>query len=231
MATESTQHKRPVRSYVVRSGRLTDSQRKAIDAHWDRHVIDFNNQPLDLETLFTLPAPLILEIGFGMGASLLSMAQQDPHTNFLGIEVHKPGLGKVLHEIEANDLRNLKLICHDAKDVFEHGLGASCLDRINIFFPDPWPKKRHHKRRLVQSDFVELLSSKLKTGAVLHLATDWEPYATHMLEVLEASPNLANKLGEWNYWENPERPPTKFEARGKRLGHGVWDLLFVKTDS
>lgn len=231
MAPESSQQNRPVRSYVVRSGRLTDSQRKAIAAHWDSHVIEFNNETLDLETLFPQAAPLTVEIGFGMGGSLLSMTQQDRQTNFLGIEVHKPGLGKVLHEIEANGLHNLKLICHDAKDVFEHGLGDNSLDRINIFFPDPWPKKRHHKRRLIQPEFVSLLSSKLKSEGSLHLATDWEPYAEHMLEVLEACPSLYNKMGEGSFWGNPARPPTKFEARGRRLGHGVWDLLFAKAAS
>ncbi|NKB34617.1 MAG: tRNA (guanosine(46)-N7)-methyltransferase TrmB [Pseudomonadales bacterium] len=229
MAADNSQHKRPVRSYVIRSGRLTDSQRKALDTHWDAHVVEFKNHSLDLDKLFPQSGSISLEIGIGMGASLLAMAQQEPNTNFLGIEVHKPGIGKVLHEIESIGLNNLKLICHDAKEVIETGIANQSIDRLLILFPDPWPKKRHHKRRLVQPQFVELLASKLKQEGVLHLATDWEPYAEHMMEVLEANPSLKNEMGTGKYWEQPQRPATKFEARGKRLGHGVWDLLFTKT--
>ena len=230
MAIDSTQHKRPVRSYVIRSGRLTDSQRKAIDEHWHKHVFAFEGKPIDIDSLFVQKAPINLEIGFGMGASLLAMAQQQPEQNFLGIEVHKPGVGKMLHEIEANGLSNVKLICHDAKDIVEFCIAKESLDRILILFPDPWPKNRHHKRRLIQADFAELLVTKLRQGGFIHLATDWEPYAKHMMVVLQACPNLKNKNGSNEFWNNPERPPTKFEVRGKTLGNNVSDLLFVKED-
>lgn len=229
MAAKSTQSKRHVRSYVVRSGRLTGLQRKAIERHWKSHVVDFSNQSLNLAALFSRAAPVTVEIGFGMGASLINMAQQEPLRNFLGIEVYKPGIGKVLHEIENRGINNLKIICRDAIDVFRFGLNDKSLDRILIFFPDPWHKKRHQKRRLIQTDFVEILSSKLTKDGVLHLATDWEPYAEQMKQVIEASPFFKNKIGGGCYWLNPDRPSTKFEERGKRLGHNVWDLLFVKA--
>ena len=230
MTANSTQNKRPVRSYVIRSGRLTDSQRSAIDEHWHKHVITFKDKPLDIDSLFAQKAPVNLEIGFGMGASLLAMAQQQTEQNFLGVEVHKPGIGKMLREIEANGLSNLKLICQDAKDMVELGIVKESLDRILVLFPDPWPKNRHHKRRLIQPDFIELLVTKLRQGGVIHLATDWGPYAEHMMAVLHACPNLKNKNGPNGFWTKPQRPPTKFEARGKRLGNEVWDLLFVKED-
>ena len=229
LAAKTSDSKRPVRSYVIRSGRLTESQRKAIESYWDDYVIEFNNQALDLNSLFPQLAPVSLEIGFGMGSSLLTMAHQEPDKNFLGIEVHRPGIGKVLHEIESLGLKNLKLICHDATEVIEQNILDNSLERILILFPDPWPKKRHNKRRLVQTEFVEKLTSKLQPEGLLHLATDWQPYAEQMLEVLEASANLINHNGAGCYWQNPERPPTKFEARGKRLGHGVWDLLYRKS--
>ncbi|MBM88861.1 MAG: tRNA (guanosine(46)-N7)-methyltransferase TrmB [Gammaproteobacteria bacterium] len=220
---------RPIRSYVTRSGRLTDSQRNAIENYWYSHVIEFRNELMELSAFFPQSSPITLEIGFGMGASLLKMAQQEPRRNFLGIDVHRPGIGKVLHEIVANDIRNLKLVCHDAKEFLEFGLSEKCLDRVLIFFPDPWPKKRHHKRRLIQTEFIDLLSSKLIKGGTLHLATDWSPYAESMLEILEANSCLRNKFGAGVYWEKPDRPSTKFEIRGKRLGHTIWDLLFIKT--
>ena len=230
MAKDSTQNKRPVRSYVIRSGRLTDSQRSAIEKHWHKHVIAFKGKPIDIDSLFVQKAPVTLEIGFGMGGSLLTMAQQQPDQNFLGVEVHKPGVGKMLREIETNGLSNLKLICEDAKDIVELGIVKESLVRILILFPDPWPKKRHQKRRLIQTDFIEILVTKLRQGGVIHLATDWRPYAEHMMAVLNACPNLKNKNGYNGFWTNPQRPSTKFEARGKRLGNEVWDMLFVKED-
>lgn len=231
MTNSDSQNNRPVRSYVVRSGRLTDSQRKAIDKHWQDHVLNFTGAALDLSAAFSRTAPLTLEIGFGMGASMVAMAESEPNTNFLGIEVHRPGLGKVLQEISTRKLENLKLLCHDAKEVVELGIAPGSLQRILVLFPDPWPKKRHHKRRLIQSEFVELLASRLTAQGTLHLATDWQAYAEHMLEVLEASPTLINANGAGAYWEKPSRPGTKFEARGRRLGHGVWDLLYKKVES
>lgn len=218
--------KKPIRSYVIRSGRLTDAQRKAIESFWETYVIEFNNTPLDLAALFEKPQKLTVEIGFGMGDSLLEMAKQSPDQNFLGIEVHQPGVGKLLNGIAENQLSNIKLICHDAREILEAGLPEHCIDRLLLFFPDPWHKKRHNKRRLVQTEFIELLLKKLNTAAELHFATDWQAYAEHMMEVLEASPHLENMLGRNNYWPEPDRPITKFEKRGQRLGHGVWDLRF-----
>ena len=219
---------RPIRSFVIRGGRLTDSQRKAIDAYWQEYVIEYDGQKLDLNTLFPRPAPVTIEIGFGMGDSLLEMAAATPEQNFLGIEVHKPGVGKLLHGIAERGLTNLRVICHDAKEVMTHSLDKESVQRFLIFFPDPWHKKRHNKRRLVQADFVRQLSELLVPGGRLHLATDWQPYAEHMLKVLEADPVLVNSNGAGQYWESPERPETKFERRGQRLGHGVWDLLYHK---
>lgn len=220
--------KRPVRSYVIRSGRLTDSQRKAIENHWDDHVLEFDASPLPINQVFPDQSPLTVEIGFGMGDSLLEMARSQPEQNFLGIEVHRAGVGKLLHGIHQNELGNLKIVCHDAVEVLRHSLETESIDRILILFPDPWHKKKHHKRRLIQPDFVKLLLSKLKPDGRLHLATDWEPYAERMLEVLEAESGLKNTNGKGQFWQDPDRPPTKFEARGKRLGHGVWDLLYQK---
>jgi len=225
------ENRRPIRSYVIRSGRLTDAQRKAIESYWKRYVVEFTGAPLDPNTLFAKPQRLTVEIGFGMGDSLLEMAKNSPEQNFLGIEVHQPGVGKLLNGIAEHDLGNLKLICHDAREILESGLPAHCIDRLLLFFPDPWHKKRHNKRRLVQPDFIELLLKKLRAQAELHFATDWQPYAEHMMEVLEASPHLENMLGESNYWPTPDRPVTKFEKRGHRLGHGVWDLRFRVRDS
>lgn len=219
-------NKRPIRSYVIRSGRLTDAQRNAIENYWGKYVIEFNREILDPNTLFEKPQKLTVEIGFGMGDSLLEMAKQTPDQNFLGIEVHQPGVGKLLNGIAENQLTNIKLICHDAREILETGLPDHCIDRLLLFFPDPWHKKRHNKRRLVQPEFIELLLKKLNTAAELHFATDWQAYAEHMMEVLEANPCLENILGSKNYWPEPTRPVTKFEKRGQRLGHGVWDLRF-----
>jgi tRNA (guanine-N7-)-methyltransferase len=211
---------------VIRSGRLTDAQRKAIESYWDKYVVEFNNETLDPNSLFDSPQKLTVEIGFGMGDSLLEMAKRSPEQNFLGIEVHQPGVGKLLNGIAVNELTNLKLICHDAREILESGLPDHCIDRLLLFFPDPWHKKRHKKRRLVQPEFIELLLRTLNKKAELHFATDWQAYAEHMMEVLEANPSLENVLGAQNYWPDPDRPVTKFEKRGQRLGHGVWDLRF-----
>jgi len=176
-------------------------------------------------------AELIVEIGFGMGDSLLEMASDEPTKIFIGIEVHRPGVGKLLHNIAENELKNLWIIYQDAKEAMTNCFESNSIDKILILFPDPWPKKRHQKRRLVQPDFISLLTEKIKPGGVLHLATDWEPYAQQMLELLEQAEGLVNENGSSNYWEHPKRPTTKFEQRGKKLGHGVWDLLFKKSVS
>lgn len=224
----NSDHKRPIRSYVIRSGRLTDSQRKALDNFAAQYVIEYQPQLIPLDSLFQNKSKIIVEIGFGMGDSLLEMATQNPDCNFIGIEVHQPGVGKLLHGIAERQLSNLKIICHDAKDVFEHCFENESIDKLQIFFPDPWPKKRHNKRRLVQTDFINQLIKKLRPDAEIHLATDWQAYAEHMMEVMEGITDLQNANGSNNYWAEPERPGTKFEKRGKLLGHGVWDLLFRK---
>lgn len=225
---ESTEpeNKRPIRSYVIRSGRLTDSQRKALDEHWQDYVIEFDKSLLDTEQLFEMKSPLVIEIGFGMGDSLLQMAIDNPDKNYIGIEVHRPGVGKLLHGIAEQQIRNLKIICHDAKEVFEHCFADHSIQRLQIYFPDPWPKKRHNKRRLVQKQFIESLLVKMSAGAEIHMATDVQAYAEHMMEVLESIEQISNANGKNNYWLEADRPDTKFENRGKRLGHGVWDLLF-----
>ncbi len=228
--SDSDSKKRPIRSFVIRSGRVTESQRKAIAEHWDDYVLEFQPQLLELDDVFPSPAPLTVEIGFGMGDSLVEMAAASPHENFLGIEVHRPGVGKLLHGVNSKGLTNLRVICHDATEVIEHCFQDNSIDRILIFFPDPWHKKRHHKRRIVQPDFTRLLANRLHSGGSLHLATDWQEYAEHMLAVLEAEPGLENANGPGNYWQAPERPETKFERRGERLGHGVWDLLYQKPE-
>ena len=219
---------RPVRSYVIRSGRITISQRQAIGRLWDDHVIPFSGDLLDLGEIFQNSLPITVEIGFGMGSSLIDMAYKSSDANFLGIEVHKPGIGKVLKGIEKLGIENLKLICHDAAEVFNHAFEDETLDRVLVLFPDPWPKKRHAKRRIIQPEFVSKVSEKLKNNGCIHLATDWSPYAEHMIEVLDKIPSLSNAIAPNVFWENPERPETKFEKRGKKLGNRIWDLLYQK---
>ena len=219
---------RPIRSYVIRSGRFTTSQRTAIEQHWVEYGIDYDAAPLPLEEIFPGGTRLIVEIGFGMGDSLLQMARAQPASSFIGIDVHRPGVGKLLHGIAEHGLTNLRIICHDAQEVLQHCFDSASIDRLLIFFPDPWPKKRHHKRRLLQSGFAELASAKLKAGGTIHLATDWQAYAEHMMDVLEGIDMLENAEGSNCYWECPIRSATKFFRRGQKLGHDVWDLLFRK---
>jgi tRNA (guanine-N7-)-methyltransferase len=218
---------RPIRSYVLRMGRLTDGQQRAFDEYWPRFGLAHSDGLLDYAATFGREAPRVLEIGFGMGQSLVAMAAAAPATDFIGIEVHRPGVGKLLHSMEAECVSNIRIYCHDAVEVLRDCIPPASLDTIQIFFPDPWHKKRHHKRRLIQPAFAEQLVAYLKPGGILHLATDWENYAEQMLEVLTATPGLENTAGSGNYAPKPEsRPLTKFEQRGERLGHGVWDLLF-----
>ena len=219
---------RPVRSYVIRSGRITNSQRQAIGRLWADNVIPFSGDLLDLNGIFQNSLPVTVEVGFGMGSSLIEMAHKDSDSNFLGIEVHKPGIGKVLKDIEIRRIKNLKLICHDAAEVFNNAFEDKTLDRVLVFFPDPWPKKRHTKRRIIQPEFVTKVSEKLKSNGCLHLATDWSPYAEHMIEVLNEIPSLTNAIAPKVFWDNPVRPETKFERRGKKLGNKIWDLLYRK---
>ncbi len=222
---------RRIRSYVLRTGRMTDGQKRAFDANWVRWGLEYQPARRNLDELFGQPGPAeyVLEIGFGMGQSLVEMAAAAPERRFIGVEVHKPGVGRLLHSMAERGVENIRAYCHDAVEVLSDVIPPGSLDTIQIFFPDPWHKKRHHKRRLIQPELVELLVSRLKPGGVLHLATDWENYAEQMLEVLGANPNLVNNSGQGRYAPRPDyRPLTKFEQRGERLGHGVWDLLFSR---
>ncbi len=223
-----TAHPRSIRSFVLRAGRMGSGQARALTELGPRFVLPYQETPLELDTVFARAAPKIVEIGFGMGHATASIADADRDRDFLGIEVHEPGVGALLKRIEELNLGNLRIIQHDAVEVFKHMLADACLDGIHIFFPDPWHKKRHHKRRLIQPEFVALLLTKLRPGGYLHLATDWEDYARQMLEVLSAESRLANR--EDGYAPRPDyRPLTKFEQRGLRLGHGVWDLVFHRS--
>jgi tRNA (guanine-N7-)-methyltransferase len=220
-----TAHPRSIRSFVLRAGRMGSGQARALAELGPRFVLPYQETPLDLEAVFGRAAPKVVEIGFGMGHATASIAEAQRETDFLGIEVHEPGVGALLKRIEELNLGNLRIVQHDAVEVFKHMLADASLDGIHIFFPDPWHKKRHHKRRLIQPEFVALLLTKLKPGGYLHLATDWEDYALQMLAVLSAESRLANNAE--GYAPRPDyRPLTKFEQRGLKLGHGVWDLIF-----
>ncbi len=215
-----------VRSYVRRQGRLTDGQRQALEGLWGRYGVDLPAGLLDLDAVFGRRAPRILEIGFGNGDSLAAMAQARPEADFLGIEVYRPGIGHLLLRARALELANLRVIGADAAEVVERHLAPASLERIQIFFPDPWPKKRHRKRRLIQPGFAALLAEKLKSGGQLHLASDWEEYARAMLETLNGVAALANAAGD-GFAPRPDyRPPTKYERRGETRGHAVRDLIF-----
>lgn len=220
---------RRIRSFVRRQGRLTKGQQLALDQYWPEMGVEFQPEPLDLTRLFGREAPVVLEIGFGMGASLVTMAQNNPQQNFLGIEVHAPGVGACLASAKEAEVENLRVMCHDAVEVLEKMIPDNSLRMVQLFFPDPWHKARHNKRRIVQVPFAELVMRKLKPGGVFHMATDWEAYAEHMLEVMSSIDGYQNQSETQNYVPRPEtRPLTKFEQRGQRLGHGVWDLMFER---
>lgn len=222
-------HVRKITSFIIREGRLTKGQAAAIGENWSEIGIDYTGEILDLGSLFEKTAPTVLEIGFGMGKSLVEMARNTPDLNFIGIEVHKPGVGACIADAVENNLPNLKVIEHDAVEVLKHGIPDNSLHRLQLYFPDPWHKKRHHKRRIVQPEFVALVRSKLCNGGILHMATDWEPYAEHILEVMQVAEGFENTSVSHDFCPRPDyRPITKFEVRGEKLGHGVWDLLFRK---
>jgi tRNA (guanine-N7-)-methyltransferase len=219
---------RPIRSFVLRQGRMSNAQTRALETLLPRWGIPYQESLLDLDTAFGRAAPKILEIGFGMGDSTAAIAAAHPQNDYLGIEVHGPGVGSLLNQIEALGLTNLRVIQHDAVEVLKHMITPDSLDGMHIFFPDPWHKKKHHKRRLIQPELVALLCEKLKPGGYLHAATDWQEYAEHILAVLAAEPRLTNTAA--GYAPKPDyRPLTKFEQRGIRLGHGVWDIVFRKV--
>ncbi len=222
--------KRRIKSFAIRAGRMTEAQQRGYKESWPAYGLELGDGMIEPQALFENSAPVVLEIGFGMGDSLAEMARVAPETNFIGIEVHRPGVGRLLHLAdEEYQLKNLRVYCADAIEVLNHCIPAQSIDRLQLFFPDPWHKKRHNKRRIVQLEFMALVREKLKIGGIFHAATDWEPYAEHMLEVLAEAPGFKNKAVDGRFCEKPAyRPETKFERRGERLGHGVWDLLFER---
>jgi tRNA (guanine-N7-)-methyltransferase len=223
------EHPRSIRSFVMRGGRITEAQQRALDLLWPQYGIEFAAAPLDLDTAFGRSAPVTLEIGFGNGDNLAAQAAAHPERNYLGVEVHRPGVGRLLLSLEDRQLRNARVICHDAVEVLTHQVAPQSLSEVVILFPDPWHKKRHHKRRLVQAPFVELVTDRLQIGGVLRFASDWQPYADAVLELLNANPRLRNTAADGGFIPRPsERHPTRFERRGERLGHDVWDIAFER---
>lgn len=226
-------HPRTVRSFVRRAGRVTSGQAKAYAEWGDQYLLPFAQKPLDVAQAFGREAPLVLEIGFGMGEATAHIAALMPQINFLGCEVHDPGVGALLKRIGEQGLSNIRICAHDAVEVLQHMLPPASLHGVHIFFPDPWHKKRHHKRRLIQAPLVHALALRLQPGGYIHCATDWQPYAEQMLEVLSQEPLLVNTATTPDgYAERPHyRPLTKFEQRGLRLGHGVWDVVFARKEA
>lgn len=229
MTTEVSTH-RPIRSFVVRAGRMTAGQSRALEELWPRYGVEYAPQTIDLDGVFGRRAPRTLEIGFGNGEYLAALAAAHPERDYFGIEVHRPGVGHLLMLAATQGLTNIRTSQHDAVEVLREQIAPASLDEVLVLFPDPWHKKRHHKRRLIQPPFVELVASRMKPGGVFRLATDWEEYAHQMLEVLgAASPLFFNQSASGDWVSRPEeRTPTRFERRGARLGHGVWDLAFVR---
>ncbi len=220
---------RHIRSFVLRAGRMTHAQERALAELWPVFGADLSAGTLDFPALFGRQAPRCLEIGFGAGEVIGSLAENHPHIDYVGIEVHRPGVGRLLLRASQRQLNNLRIICHDAVEVLERAVQDGSFDEILVFFPDPWHKKRHHKRRLIDAAFTATLAAKLRPNGVLRLATDWQAYAEQMLEVCNANPQLASLSADETYVPRPDfRPPTRFERRGERLGHGVWDLAYRK---
>ncbi|MDG1869485.1 MAG: tRNA (guanosine(46)-N7)-methyltransferase TrmB [Candidatus Thioglobus sp.] len=219
---------RKIQSFVRRSGRLSKAQTIGLNELWDDYGINPNGKLLNLNKLFLSPNNVTLEVGFGNGDSLLETAIQNPNINFLGIEVYEAGVGRLINEASKNKLTNLKIIKEDAVEVLNNNIPDDSISHFQLFFPDPWHKKRHHKRRIVQTSFLDLLTKKLKNNGIVHIATDWENYAEHIMETLESHSHFKNCAGDHIYSERPEqRPLTKFENRGQKLGHSVWDIIFT----
>jgi tRNA (guanine-N7-)-methyltransferase len=220
---------RRIRSFVLRAGRTTAAQERALRELWPTYGIDLREAPLDLAAVFGREAPRCLEIGFGAGEVIGALAETNPHIDYLGIEVHRSGVGRLLLRAEQCAFKNLRIICSDAVGALRDHIADAAFDEVLVFFPDPWHKKRHHKRRLIETSFVSLAAAKLRSGGVLRLATDWQAYAEQMLTVCNADPALESLSRDLTYVPRPEfRPPTRFERRGERLGHGVWDLAYAK---
>src|SRR5271165_3465604 len=218
------QGQRRIRSFVLRAGRTTPRQDRALKVLWPSYGIDLTETPLDLDTIFGRTAPRCLEIGFGTGEVMGTLATNNPHIDYLGVEVHRSGIGRLLLHAQAEALKNLRIICDDAADVLRDHVKDESFDQVLVFFPDPWHKKRHHKRRLIDAQFVATLAARLRRGGILRLATDWQDYALQMLAVCNANPDLRSLSPNLEYVERPDfRPATRFERRGQRLGHGVWD--------
>lgn len=229
-ATDAARPRRAIRSFVVRAGRMTVAQERAWRELWPAIGIADDVAPLDWRAVFGRSAPVTLEIGFGNGESLVALAAAHRDRDYVGIEVHRPGVGHLMLRCEAEGLANVRAICHDAVEVLVARVPDASLDEVLLYFPDPWHKKRHHKRRIVQPAFVDLVARKLRAGGVFRMATDWQPYAEHMLAVAGACPLLRNEAAAGDYVARPDsRPVTRFERRGQRLGHGVWDLAFRRN--
>ena len=221
---------RPIRSYVLRQGRMTEAQQRAFETLWPRFGLCLPEGLLDPQAIFGNANPLFLEIGFGNGEALAQLATRHPETNFLGIEVHGPGVGHLLLRLAEQESDNVRILQTDAMKLLRRHLPAGCLSGLLLFFPDPWPKKRHHKRRIVRPEFIRLVHRALRPGGMLHMATDWEDYAQQMLALFSADSGFHNSAGRGNFSPRPEpRPLTKFGQRGQRLGHGVWDLIFIRN--
>jgi tRNA (guanine-N7-)-methyltransferase len=218
---------RKIQSFVKRSGRLSKAQSVGLNELWGDYGVNINEKTLNFDELFLTKNDITLEVGFGNGDSLLEMAIQQPNQNFLGIEVYEAGVGRLINEASKNNLSNLKIIKEDAVEILTNNISDNSLSCFQLFFPDPWHKKKHHKRRIVQVSFLDLLSKKLKNNGIAHIATDWENYAEHIMDTLESHPHFKNCAGDHIYSERPKnRPLTKFENRGQKLGHGVWDIIF-----
>ena len=222
---------RAIKSFVMRAGRMTEGQQRGLEQGLPKFGLELAAGLRDFDQVFGRSAPRTFEIGFGMGHSTLLMAAAAPEQDFIGVEVHRPGVGALLNGALAQNLSNIRVYTCDALEVLRDCVADASLDRVLLYFPDPWHKSRHHKRRIVKAEFAELVRQKLKVGGVLHMATDWEPYAEYMLEVMQVAPGYRNLAADGRCVERPsERPVTKFERRGERLGHGVWDLKFARVD-
>lgn len=223
--------KRRIKSFVIRAGRMTEAQQRGYNDLWSIYGLELSSGLIDPQEVFGNNAPIVVEIGFGMGDSLAEMARDAPELNFIGIEVHRPGVGRLLHLAEEYELSNLKVYCDDAIEVLKQCVPDQSIARLQLFFPDPWHKRRHNKRRIVRTEFMALVRQKLEAGCVFHAATDWQPYAEYIVKLMAAVPGYKNQAGDAHYSTKPAyRPETKFERRGERLGHGVWDLLYERAD-